>query len=236
MKRRILHSLYQSFHLWSADYTIACKKGCSACCTQNVTITALEGEEILEYIQEQNMSKWLAEKLNLPPAHTPAQLTNNDFACACLQGKEVEYRHDHSTAPCPFLEDDLCKIYQVRPFACRLFISTTPCSTTRPARMIDAYVEASTTLNQLIEHLGQKGIWGNMLDVLPALCKTKFKDIGMLLKTRSNEQAFSRCRTARPLPGFLLSEEEGPKVVELLDTIFNTTINNKRIEDFLNNR
>jgi hypothetical protein len=42
--------------------------------------------------------------------------------------------------------------------------------------------------------------------------------------------------TAKPLPGFLLSEEEGLQVAQLLESIFDTEVDHKRIEDILNGK
>ena len=200
-------------------------------------MTAIEGEEVLLYAQKQGMTNWIAEKLNLPKACAPPRLTTNDFAKACLDGKDVAPETHNDMAPCPFLEEGICMIYPVRPFGCRFFVSTVQCSTSQPAQMTDAYFEASMAVNQLIEHLGQKEYWGNMLDVLPALCDiSEFKDIATSLDVSLSRQARLRTLTAKPLPGFLLSEQNGPEVATLLETIFDTKVDNTRIEDILNGK
>ena len=45
-----------------------------------------------------------------------------------------------------------------------------------------------------------------------------------------------RTLTAKPLPDFLLSEEEGPKVAQLLEKVFDIEIDGRRIEDILNGK
>ena len=167
MKRQILFTIYDIFDRWNSDLDKACHRGCSGCCTQNVTITAVEGEAILRFILAEDMSLWLAEKLASSRTHQPPKMTTNDFAFACLNGKDAEPEGQHNLSVCPFLEDNLCKIYPVRPFGCRLFISQKTCSASQPALVDDSYFEAATAVSQLIEHLGQKEYWGNMLDVLP---------------------------------------------------------------------
>jgi Fe-S-cluster containining protein len=237
LKTLVLHAIYDSFEKWSGNLTTACKKGCSSCCTQNVTITAIEGEEILRYARKQGKSNWIAERLSLPRTYTKLRLSTNDFAKACLDGKDVTPETHNDMAPCPFLEDNICMIYPVRPFGCRFFVSTVQCSTSQPAQMTDAYFEASMAVNQLIEHLGQKEYWGNMLDVLPALCDiSEFKDIATSLDVSLSRQARLRTLTAKPLPGFLLSEQDGPEVTTLLETIFDTTVDDMRVEDILNGK
>jgi hypothetical protein len=49
-------------------------------------------------------------------------------------------------------------------------------------------------------------------------------------------QARMQTLTAKPLPGFLFTEDEENKISPLLHTIFNTKIDGKRIEDILNGR
>jgi len=237
MKASVLHALYNSFEKWNTNLTNVCRKGCASCCTQNVTITAIEGVEILKYAREHGMSGWITEKLNLPRTCTPPKMTTNDFAKACLDGQDIAPEVHHNMASCPFLEENICMIYPVRPFGCRFFVSTLQCSASQPAQMSDAYFEASMAVNQLIEHLGQKEYWGNMLDVLPALCDiSEFKDIATSLDISLSRQARMRTLTAKPLPGFLLSEQDGPAVTSLLETIFDTKVDDMRIEDILNGK
>lgn len=50
-KQKLLHALYDQAAEIYADTKWSCKKGCSSCCTQSVTITTLEGRVILEYLQ-----------------------------------------------------------------------------------------------------------------------------------------------------------------------------------------
>jgi hypothetical protein len=180
----------------------------------------------------------MAEKLGHAPAHRPATMTNNVFAAACLEGRDTDLGdHHQNTIPCPFLEDQCCRIYPVRPFACRLFASTKKCSATQPALVPDYYFEAATAISQLVEHLGQGEYWGNMLDVLPALLDiSHFREIGGRLQQTRIIEARIRTLTAKPLPGFLLSEEEGGKVTQLLESIFAAEVGGKRLEDILNGR
>ncbi len=235
MKQQILRTIYDIFDRWNIEPGVACRKGCSYCCTQNVTITALEGESILRFIVATGMSGWLAEKLACPPSHQPPKMTTNDFASACLEGREVDPGDQQNLSICPFLENNLCRIYAVRPFGCRLFISMRTCSALHPAQISDEYFEAATAVSQLLEHLGQKEYWGNMLDVLPALLDIReFEEIADRLNSTLSMQARLQTLTARPLPGFLLSEEHVEKVAPLLQKIFDTEINGKRVEDVLN--
>ena len=237
MKRQILFTLYDIFDQWNKSLNKACTRGCSGCCTQNVTMTAVEGEAILRFIVTQDMTLWLAEKLSSGPTHQPPTMTTNQFAAACLEGRDISPDTQHSSAVCPFLDKNLCRIYPVRPFSCRLFISQQTCSALHPALVDDFYLEAATAVTQIIEHLGQKEYWGNMLDVLPALLDiSEFKEIAEHLSASLIIQARMRTMTAQPLPGFLISEEHMASVSPLLQRIFDAEVEGKRVEDRLNGR
>ncbi len=237
MKDQILKTIYTIFTDWNSSRNVACCKGCAACCTQNVTMTALEGEIILRFIHKADMDKWFAEKLQANrPQHRP-QMSTNDFARACLQGKDVDFGEVTNQAQCPFLKEKICQIYPARPFSCRMMISEKTCSTDQPALIPDHYLAASTAVSQIIEHLGQKEYWGNMLDILPALCDiSEHSATAQYLNTTIMMQARMQTLTAKPLPGFLFTEDEGKTVYPLLHTIFSTRVGGKRIEDILNGK
>ena len=236
-RHNILQTIYTLFSLWSKHLPAVCDRGCSGCCTRNVTLTANEGEAILRFVIAEKISPWFVEKLAQPINHQSAEFTTNEFAKACLEGRELDPTPHINTVPCPFLVDQGCRIYPVRPFGCRLFTSTIRCSSSQAALMPDYYFEAATTVVQLLEHLGQKEYWGNMLDVLPALLDIgEFYEIGKQLPQTLIIQARLRTLTARPLPGFLFSKENEERVTNLLTTLFNTRINGKKLEDILNGK
>ncbi|MFH0783811.1 MAG: YkgJ family cysteine cluster protein [Pseudomonadota bacterium] len=237
MKSTILLKIFEVYEDWGHHLPTACRQHCSICCTQNVTITAIEGEEILRFVLTENLTPWLVEKLARPRTHHPVEMTTNDFAKACFDGLETDLSDNCNTSPCPFLEDNSCRIYPVRPFGCRLFTSTQRCSLTQLALVPDYYLEAATAVTQLVEHLGQGEYWGNMLDVLPALLDiSEFRDIGAQLDQTMIIKARLATLTAKPLPGFFLSDEDGGKVTQLLETIFSIEVEGKRLEDILNGR
>jgi Fe-S-cluster containining protein len=243
MKQRVLHKMYQIFEQWSNRQpllSLACKKGCAVCCTQNVTVTAIEAEDILRYIQSNDKCDWFAARLSATRGQSgthykAATVTTNDFARACLESRDIDPELQSSTAVCPFLEQNLCSIYPARPFSCRLFLSQKTCLAGQAAVVPNYYLEASTAVSQLIEHLGQKEYWGNMLDVLPALLDiSEFRDIAEKCSQTIIIQSRMRTLSAQPLPGFLLSEEGEPMVRPLLEEIFAAEIDGKSIEDILN--
>jgi Fe-S-cluster containining protein len=91
--------------------TIACKAGCSFCCSLYVSATASELLLIEAYIAA------------LPRAARVAVTTKVTEAFPRAQGKTMKAR-DRARVPCPMLtEQGLCGIYPVRPLTCRSYVS-----------------------------------------------------------------------------------------------------------------
>jgi len=218
----ILEKIYAIFGDWSNNRPWACRKGCAVCCTQNVTVTSPEAEEIIEFVRHNNQEGWLREKLagNLLP-HRP-NYTLNTLARACLAGKELVDEQAGPPTPCPFLDNDCCVIYPARPFACRSFLSLHPCSPSRPALADNSHLAAATVVNQLLEHLGQRQPWGNMLDLLT------------LLLEKDKKHRTSQTLRAQPLPGFMLTPEDEQQVAPLLERILTARVGKTTIEAILN--
>lgn len=240
MKEKILTVIYDNLDQWQSSQTIlqpACTNKCSSCCTRNVIVTALEAEKILHYVQENQLIDWFVDKLSSEILQHGVSFTTNDLALACMENGDLQESKPKNTGSCPFLQNDLCAVYAVRPLACRLQISSTRCSENHPAQLPDGYLDLANVLLQLVEHLGQKEYYGNMLDVLPALLDiSKYEEIGRHVEKGAQLTARLRTLSARPLPGFLYTEESAKLVEPLLTGILNTEINSKRIEDILNGR
>ena len=90
MKKQILEIIFARFENWSKQFGFACNKGCAVCCTTDVSVTALEGKLLLDYIIHQHGPEWLSEKLGTTATHRPLSKTTNEYAKACLEGREVE--------------------------------------------------------------------------------------------------------------------------------------------------
>lgn len=235
LKKAILETIYACFDEWSKRFAFSCSRGCAFCCTQNVTITAVEAQILLDYIDSQGMRKWLVSKLaaGLPPRREI--ITTNQFAQSCLNGDDPPLADSDFDSVCPFLENELCMVYPVRPFSCRCFSSTVVCRRGGSAVVPPVYLSAATAVSQIIEHLGQFNIWGNMLHVLYVLgSETGIIESGTGIEKLVATRAC--CTTAQPLPGFLLDESEREQIVVLLESIFTSTVDGRSIEDILNNR
>ncbi len=216
----LLQTIYNAFNEWSGRFSFACHKGCATCCTQSVTMTTLEGQGIRAYLAAQGRIAELAGPAFLPSlAERSIRLTTNGFVAAHLRGEGVEEPAEWDLRPCPFLADNACTIYAVRPFGCRLFASLTLCAESGAADMPPGYLTASTILLQYIEHLNQNGRWGTLVEILGGLAGEGRAD-GFGVPTA-------------PIPGFLMAPEERDVIEPLIDDLFQQEINGKRFDQWL---
>jgi len=234
-KTDILDIIYDRYDQWVRQFTVVCRPACRTCCTQNVTMTAVEGEEILDYARREGLGEWLGETLVNAAETEPSPMTTNQFAAACLCGQETECTWPANRAPCPLLADDLCRIYEARPFVCRLFVSTRHCLTEGAATMPDGYAGVASAICQVIEHLGQRQYWGNMADVLLALlARPEYEDIARTVAPKKITEARAKLLVAEPLPGFLLDEREAALAAPLFNAISQSVIDGKTVGAILN--
>lgn len=90
-----IYSLMKDVSQEVAPY-VACNKGCSDCCKMNVSISLIEAERLAE------VSKKTLVVVKTPIYHAEEKFTG---------------------VPCPFLMNNVCSVYETRPFACRAHYS-----------------------------------------------------------------------------------------------------------------
>ena len=243
-QKNILRTIYEVYEEWQGNTASACQKGCAACCSQNVTMTAVEGEVLLEYIREKGLQEWFVNLLQKWQGRKELQplITHNGFARNCLQGVESEIGSSQSQdcqQVCLFLgKGDICLVYQARPFGCRCFSSQTDCRASGAAKQSDELLAINTATMQVIEHLGQKEFWGNIYDVLLVLCSLGANaDIGQFFSDKMKlNGVHTRLLSAEPIPGFLIMPEEREVVSNYLETLFKKEVMGRTIEHILNNK
>jgi len=226
-KKELLHAVYGVYSGWVERFPLACQKGCAACCTQSVTMTSLEGEEILGFVKRKGMEKWLIEKLGKTTAgKSKAAITTNQYARTCLEHQEVdeETLGNWDFTPCIFLGENICSIYEVRPFGCRSFGSLMRCSDNNWAEIAPIHLTVNTVFAQIVEHfVSDGGYWGNMADILQNLIEN---------------QAFGSTRSLLPaqsIPGFLLEPYEVKLIHVLLRQLYEQSAEKQTFGDLIDN-
>jgi Fe-S-cluster containining protein len=89
---------------------VTCRRGCTNCCHQKVISTPSEGLSIYLYIRDEG--RW-SEALEARLAEEDAHATRTSHSDWFKEKR-----------PCPFLKNDSCSIYPVRPVGCITTFST----------------------------------------------------------------------------------------------------------------
>ncbi len=203
----MIADIYKVFADESASISFACGPGCATCCTRSVTLTTGEGRLLVDFLRD--TGRGLPE---LPRDLRPLRpaLTTNGLAGSCLAGQEVpeEAESPWLFEPCFFLRENRCSVYEVRPFACRSFVSTVNCGQAGMAEAPDWLVTLTIVTNQLLEGLDRGGWWGNLADVLA------FLDDGAGEEARLTAQG--RLLPNLPVPGLLVALQEREMVDKYL--------------------
>jgi Fe-S-cluster containining protein len=129
----------------TSGHSVSCRMGCAACCRMLVPLSPPEAFSLLEYVEQLPKERRAAieQKLNDSKADLAAhglmeRLQAVADAETPIPDEELEpinrayYALRH---PCPFLEHEMCSIYEARPAACRELLVTSP------AQLCDNLVE-----------------------------------------------------------------------------------------------
>ncbi len=91
---------------------IDCKAGCSYCCHQSVYGVEHEFDALATYL----VKEWSLEERK-----ALIERAKERYAQTNTLSKEALALHK---SPCPFLQDNKCSVYEMRPMACRIYLST----------------------------------------------------------------------------------------------------------------
>ncbi len=91
---------------------VACSKGCHWCCHQAVFANSYE----LHFLSDKIKKKFKAVELKKIINYSEAK-----FSVTSKLGDDEILKYK---SPCPLLKDDACSIYDARPMACRIYLST----------------------------------------------------------------------------------------------------------------
>lgn len=200
-----LGSLYELYDRFIGETKFACHRGCSECCTCNVTLTSLEVDYI-RFLLGARETEVIIERVrkNLSIKRFQPGTTLNGFARACMEGCDVpDEENDPGWGSCPLLSNRVCTIYRVRPFGCRSLVSVGECAVEGVATLSPLILTVNNVFMQYIEHLDCNGVSGNLSDMFLALAGD---DLPILPITIKNQK----------MDGFMVPPEHRQKVGPLL--------------------
>lgn len=131
-------------------------------------MTSLEADFVIKTLTVADKKK-LAIRIehHFPEKRYIPKLTANMFSDRCVNGKQMpEEENDPSWGRCPLLVDDMCSIYDARPFGCRALLSEEHCVNSGSALMPSIVLTINHLFSQFIEHVDQNGFFGNLSDML----------------------------------------------------------------------
>jgi hypothetical protein len=177
-KLTILNNIYRHYDDFTGGLTIACQKYCAECCTPDVTITTLEGYLIADSLISNGRRDFFGLiRKAISRSRFKPRTTTNRLALLCAKGDDPppEAHHDEGES-CSLLTEGLCRIYRIRPFGCRCFISEKACSRTGYAVVDPFIITVNTVYLQVIEHIDATGFSGNFADVMLWMAKKENRD------------------------------------------------------------
>jgi Fe-S-cluster containining protein len=147
-----------------AGRSVSCRKGCAACCRMLVPVSVPEAFALADALgrlpdQKRDLTyrRLEATRARLEEAglwnrllaisETTRALEDEDFA-------PINRDYYALRLPCPFLEDEICSIYEDRPAACRELLVTSPAELcqdieSNPVTPLPVAVRVSTALGLL---------------------------------------------------------------------------------------
>lgn len=116
-----------------AGRTISCRAGCGACCRQLVPIGAIEARIVREWVDarpsdeaERIRARFRDAVAKLKAAGIYGRLEDRASLRTADQTRALGLDYFRAGVACPFLVDESCSIYEVRPMKCREYLVTSP--------------------------------------------------------------------------------------------------------------
>ena len=162
-------------HVRQGGHTVSCHKGCAACCRMLVPISAPEAFALAQSLdrlappeRERLLSKIDVAQQQLARDGILTQLSALAESPDPVSDEAIEPLNRAYYAlrmPCPFLDNEVCSIYDDRPAACRELAVTSPATdcqdmTNQTIRPVPVAVRMSTALSLL---------WADLTGTTPRL-------------------------------------------------------------------
>lgn len=217
----LLKKTYALYHetLAGADAEPVCREKCSSCCTCNVTLTSLEAGFLINSLGEEKKKAFQNRiEQKFPTTRYIPRMTTNEFARMCMEERETpEEENDPAFGVCPLLEDDLCTVYEARPFGCRALLSESHCGREGFARVPPLVLTLNTLFLQAIEQLDQNGFSGNLSDMAAFLLSGKsFADRADIFHDTGEARLFVH---NEKIPAFMIPPKHQRRLKDLMEEL-----------------
>ncbi|WP_027721300.1 YkgJ family cysteine cluster protein [Maridesulfovibrio zosterae] len=106
-------AILQQVKILDPDFELACSSGCSYCCSSHISLMPHEAFNIALYLAQ-----------NCDESEFTRYTEKCIEAAAPLEIKSLKSFVKDYFSPCPFLHENRCSIYDVRPIVCRNWISS----------------------------------------------------------------------------------------------------------------
>jgi len=161
---RKLQQIYAIHEKWINNLSFFCTKGCDKCCTINIAATSLEAELIMNKIGS-GLKKKLEDYLDYE--RFMPKTTINAIANISMTDDDLPYEYIPETeVKCPFLYENQCMIYDIRPLACRVQLSFKDCAKTQISEIDEKTMAINNVVQQFTELLDYDGLSGNIIDLI----------------------------------------------------------------------
>ncbi|MFZ7126122.1 MAG: YkgJ family cysteine cluster protein [Desulfobacterales bacterium] len=211
-----LDAIYDAFSRTLGPF--ACREGCDACCTRNVTVTTLEADRLIDRMDAGERSV-LFDRLRQAGQleRFRPSMTTNALAEMAMTGEDVlEEGGDPAWGPCPLLHESRCPVYRSRPFGCRSFSSASDCRLRGIAEVPPLLLSANTIFFQTLEHIDRPGLSGNLTDVLLYLAAG---DNHARYRSGSPADAVEGLLPNRPMAALMVPPEHRDALAPLLEAM-----------------
>ncbi|MDY0131093.1 MAG: YkgJ family cysteine cluster protein [Desulforegulaceae bacterium] len=159
-----LQQMYSVHEKWIKNNNFFCSKGCDKCCTINIAATSLEAELIMGKISS-SLKKKLEDYLDYE--RFMPKTTINAIANISMTDQDLPEEYIPETnIKCPFLYENQCIIYDIRPLACRVQLSFEDCSKSGVSEIDEKTMSINNLVQQFVELLDYDGLSGNLIDLI----------------------------------------------------------------------
>ena len=119
-----------------SGHSVSCQMGCAACCRMLVPLSPPEAFSLLDYVEQLPPERRAAIEGTLGASKAALQahglldrlqaVADSETPIPDEALEPINRAYYALRQPCPFLENEMCSIYEARPAACRELLVTSP--------------------------------------------------------------------------------------------------------------